>query len=295
MIPVAVVCLSVLAQVAAAASALRLIPLTGGRKSWILIAAALLGMAVRRIIPLYHLLHGGDAYPPPDLAYELVGLLTSLCMLAGITWIAPLIRGIRDSEEAIRRSEERYRRIVDTSQEGIWILDAEGSVRFANRRLGEMLGVPAGELADGRPVDRFLDEEGRGEVRRQLERRKQGETGCYDLRLRRADGETLWTVVSASPIVDAAGRFTGSLGMIADFSERKRMEEEREHLIGKLQEALAGIRTLSGLLPICSACKKIRDDRGYWDRLESFITRHSGAEFTHGYCPECTERIRRNI
>jgi DNA-binding NtrC family response regulator len=69
--------------------------------------------------------------------------------------------------------------------------------------------------------------------------------------------------------------------------ERKRAEAEKEKLIIELTESLAKIKTLSGLLPICAWCKKIRDDAGYWQQLESYIGKHSGAEFSHSICPEC--------
>ncbi|MEW6303883.1 MAG: response regulator [Verrucomicrobiota bacterium] len=69
-------------------------------------------------------------------------------------------------------------------------------------------------------------------------------------------------------------------------------ERDREQLILELEEALSQVRTLSGLLPICASCKKIRDDRGYWNQLESYLTRHSGVEFTHSYCPDCEAKLR---
>jgi DNA-binding NtrC family response regulator len=72
---------------------------------------------------------------------------------------------------------------------------------------------------------------------------------------------------------------------------RREAEEEREQLIRELQEALAKVKTLSGLLPICSCCKKIRDDKGYWNRLETYIQEHSQARLTHGICPECADRL----
>ena len=75
------------------------------------------------------------------------------------------------------------------------------------------------------------------------------------------------------------------------FLERKQMEVEREHLIEELQEALKEIRKLSGLLPICMYCKKIRDDEGYWNQIESFIAEHSEAMFSHGICPDCFQRL----
>ena len=74
-------------------------------------------------------------------------------------------------------------------------------------------------------------------------------------------------------------------------SDRKRAEDERENLITDLKEALAKVRTLSGLLPICSSCKKIRDDKGYWNQLETYILEHSQAEFTHGLCPDCMKKL----
>lgn len=66
--------------------------------------------------------------------------------------------------------------------------------------------------------------------------------------------------------------------------------KEKSKLIIELQDALAEVKTLSGLIPICSWCKKIRDDKGYWNQIESYIKEHSVAEFTHGICPECAEK-----
>lgn len=73
--------------------------------------------------------------------------------------------------------------------------------------------------------------------------------------------------------------------------ERKLVQEENEELIIRLQEALKEVKTLSGFLPICSACKKIRDDKGYWNRIENYIRDHSDAEFSHSLCPDCTKEL----
>ena len=67
-------------------------------------------------------------------------------------------------------------------------------------------------------------------------------------------------------------------------------ERERNRLIAELREALSKIKKLSGLLPICSHCKKIRDDKGYWNQIESYIHDHSDAEFSHSICPECAKK-----
>jgi PAS domain S-box-containing protein len=75
-----------------------------------------------------------------------------------------------------------------------------------------------------------------------------------------------------------------------DITETKRLEEEREKLIDELQDALAQIKTLQGILPICMFCKKIRDDKNYWHRLEAYISDHSETQFSHGVCPECAKK-----
>ena len=80
-------------------------------------------------------------------------------------------------------------------------------------------------------------------------------------------------------------------GLIDHIAALKQAEEERERLIGELQEALASIKTLSGLLPICYSCKQIRDDKGYWNQIEAYIGKHTEAEFTHGICPACAKAL----
>lgn len=75
-----------------------------------------------------------------------------------------------------------------------------------------------------------------------------------------------------------------------DISMRKLAEQERERLIAELQDAMAKIKTLSGLLPTCAWCRKVRDDDGYWKKVETYIEEHSDASFTHGICPECLQK-----
>ena len=98
-------------------------------------------------------------------------------------------------------------------------------------------------------------------------------------------------LLSSSLLYDARGQAVGVMGISRDITERKRAEEAREKLIAELQEALAQIKTLSGLLPICASCKKVRDDTGYWNQIESYIRDRSDAEFSHGICPECAKNL----
>ncbi len=73
--------------------------------------------------------------------------------------------------------------------------------------------------------------------------------------------------------------------------ERKRVEKQREKLIYELRKALNKVKLLSGLLPICASCKKIRDDQGYWNQIEVYIRDHSEADFSHSICPECSKDL----
>ena len=76
-----------------------------------------------------------------------------------------------------------------------------------------------------------------------------------------------------------------------DIIERKKLYDQREELIHELQNALSKVKTLSAFLPICSSCKKIRDDKGYWQQLEAYLGKHSGTEFSHSICPECSRKL----
>jgi hypothetical protein len=104
-----------------------------------------------------------------------------------------------------------------------------------------------------------------------------------------ASGKRVPILKTVVPVI-LAGR-EHLLESFLDITERKQAEEERERLIGELQEALAKVKTLSGLLPICASCKRIIDDRGYWQQIEAYIRDHSEAEFSHSVCPECAEEL----
>jgi len=89
-------------------------------------------------------------------------------------------------------------------------------------------------------------------------------------------------------VPDRAAR---AIYVMRDITERKQAEEKREQLILELQDALAQVKTLSGLLPICANCKKVRDDQGYWHSVEAYVREHSEAEFSHGICPDCMKQL----
>jgi PAS domain S-box-containing protein len=109
------------------------------------------------------------------------------------------------------------------------------------------------------------------------------------LDIKTSAGDTIPVMLSTSQLRDQSGSNVCIVAIASDISELVASEKEREKVIKKLETALDKIRTLSGLLPICAHCKKIRDDKG-WTSIESYVSSHSEAEFSHGICPECAKK-----
>ena len=95
----------------------------------------------------------------------------------------------------------------------------------------------------------------------------------------------------SAPVLGSDGQYYGRIWSFRDITKRKHAEEEREKLILELQDALADVKMLSGLVPICANCKKIRDDQGYWTQIESYIQDRSNAKFSHSICPDCAAKL----
>ncbi len=110
-----------------------------------------------------------------------------------------------------------------------------------------------------------------------------------EMLLRKKNGDVFCILASSDVLVINQSHCL--LSSIIDITERKQQQFEREALIEQLQQALAEVKTLSGMLPICSSCKKIRDDKGYWNSIEAYIHKHSAAKLTHGICPDCRKKL----
>jgi len=137
------------------------------------------------------------------------------------THLAAIAIGRDDSARQLRESESRYRHIVDTAFEGVWMVDAAANVTFVNRRLAEMLGYAREEML-GRSSFDFMDEAAKVEARELLARRLSGVSEQFEFRLRRKDGADFWAVIASSPVLDDAGRTVGALAMVTDNNERRR-------------------------------------------------------------------------
>jgi len=179
---------------------------------------------------------------------------------------------------------------VETAFEGVWMTDPEGLTTFVNPQMVAMLGYEGQEML-GRPFVDFLDEGEQEWFEQRIVPCLKEEKVRLELRLRRKDGEVVWGLVSSTPLFDEAGQTWACLSMVTDITARRRAEEERERLIQELETSLAQVKRLSGLIPICMSCKKIRDDQGYWQNLERFLHENADIVFSHGLCPECARRL----
>ncbi len=141
------------------------------------------------------------------------------------------------TQQALQASEERYRRIVETATEGVWLVDAAAHTTYVNQRMAEMLGYTVEEMV-GRPVSDFVFPEDRSELRRKLERRRLGIMEEHDFRYRRRDGKEVWAIVSTRPIFDDRGTFEGVLAMVTDVTWRK-LAEDAMRLLSEASRTLA--------------------------------------------------------
>lgn len=110
------------------------------------------------------------------------------------------------------------------------------------------------------------------------------------LRLMHKNGNLLWTETLVSPIVDIDGQTIGYDSITRDITVEKKNQQEHERLIMELEKALFEVKQLRGLIPICAGCKKIRNDNGYWQAIESYLKEHADVEFTHSLCPDCIKK-----
>ena len=165
-------------------------------------------------------------------------------------------------------------------------LDFNGYFKRLNPAWERTLGWSRAELMS-RPFIEFVHPDDRERTLGQNARvREGGQAVGFENRYLCKDGSFRWFLWSAA--ADSDGRVIYSAAR--DVTERKRAEEEREQLVRQLQAALAEVRSLRAILPICSYCKRVRDDENYWLSVEAYISEHTDTRFSHGICPSCFER-----
>jgi PAS domain S-box-containing protein len=164
----------------------------------------------------------------------------SSMQLSGLALTIVTLRDIsrrRADEEILRTSEERYRQIVQTAEEGIWMINRQEHTTFVNPKMAQMLGYSIKQMM-GRPLSEFMDDDVRIHAEQHLLRRQQGIAEQHDFKFRRKDGSELWASMATTPISDGNGGNNGVLAMITDITERKRTEDALRHSEERLHEII---------------------------------------------------------
>ncbi len=172
--------------------------------------------------------------------------------------------------------------LVENMPDGLVVLDEQWKLLGANPAASRILTLGSPAASGNEPPALFQQHP-------ELQRIQQG-ARQFDTTLRTAVcGERHYSVWT-TPLPRKRWHAPGWMVVLHDITEIKRAAAEQDRLIGELKAALNEVKTLSGLLPICAHCKKIRDDKGYWTHLENYIQERSSAQFSHGICPECAQR-----
>ena len=175
----------------------------------------------------------------------------------------------------------------DLSIDMLCVAGFSGRFRRLNPAWQKTLGFTIEELLS-RPMLELVHPEDRERTAEQNHQvRAGGEARVFENRYVCSDGSYRWLRWNATADLDK--RLIYSLAR--DITDHKREEEEREKLLRELQAALAAVKELEKILPICSYCRSVRDDQDYWQTVESYISRHTDTQFSHGICPTCYEKV----
>ena len=185
----------------------------------------------------------------------------------------------------------RYEDLFDFAPLGYVTLDSQGLVVDANLAAAALFGSDRSSLAR-RPLVDLVAPECRADMARFLsEVRQVPGKRSTELRIVPRGGGPIDVAIDAVMLWGHDASVDLLQVALVDVTERRRAEAEQRRLVSELEASLADVKRLSGLLPICASCKRIRDDGGYWQQVESYISGHSEAEFSHGLCPECANRL----
>ena len=190
----------------------------------------------------------------------------------------------------LKAENSRLKSIVDNMFDGIGVLDNKGNVTQANKAFAQMLGYEEEEQVIGKNMTEFTVKEDVPKVISAME--KGAERGFIrDLTVIgiTKDGKNYHASINAKLVKGKTGDAEW-IGVVRDTTELANLEKEKNELIENLQKALTEVKTLRGILPLCSFCKKIRDDKGYWEQVDVYIHKYSEADISHSICPECMKK-----
>lgn len=200
---------------------------------------------------------------------------------------------LRDNQDQLRENEQRFRHLMDSMNALVYVADMNTyELLFINEYWKNIFGDIVGKICwktlqkgQENPCDfctnmYLLDKDG-----------NPGDVYTWEFQ---NTVTKKWFFIFDRAIRWSDGRIV-RLEIATDISDRKQAELVKEALIEKLEKTISEIKTLRGFLPICASCKKIRDDKGYWNQIESYIQNHSDAEFSHGICPGCAKKLYPNL
>jgi PAS domain S-box-containing protein len=190
------------------------------------------------------------------------------------------------SENLLMDEVVRRQLLVDQSRDGIVVIDENGKVFEANLKYAQMLGYSLEEVMKLHVWD--WDAQWTKAQLLEMAATVDDSGDHFVTRHRRKDGSLYDVEISTSGTMYRGHKLIFCI--CRDITERKQAEAEKEQLIRELQKALKEIQTLRGILPLCSYCKKIRNDKGYWEQVDVYIRKHLQADITHGICPECMQK-----
>lgn len=195
------------------------------------------------------------------------------------------------TRQALERSEKRFRQMADLLPGAVVELGLDMRITYVNQHGLDLFeysqkDIDAGMLA----VDLIHPEEIDKAAKRLSRYHEMGKTEPTEYRILKKRGTYIWMLLNAAAVY-GKGQIKSYILVLVDIEKRKKIEAERENLISQLTTALSDIKELQGLLPICSACKNIRDDEGYWHKIESYLSVHSDVQFSHSMCPECSDKF----
>lgn len=198
---------------------------------------------------------------------------------------------IQRTEAALRLSAERFQSLILATAQVVWTTDGQGVVVEDMPSWRAFTGQSDDDLRGWGWVEAVHPED-RSRVSAVWQQAVETGTGYHiDYRMRRHDGIYRHFSVHGVPVPEPDGSVREWIGVCADITERKAAEAERERVLEELQRTLAHVKTLEGLLPVCAWCRRIKDDQGDWEPLERYISHHSDAQFSHGICPECAQKM----
>ena len=190
----------------------------------------------------------------------------------------------------LKTNQEELQIIMDSSPIMIFYKDLQNKFIRVNRVLAEATGVTK-EAMEGKTAFEIYPNNSKDYWEDDKEVIASGKPKIGIIEPIDTESGKRWLQTDKIPYRDKEGRIAGIVGFSIDITDRKQAEDALEEERRRLQQALDEVRTLRGIVPICASCKKIRDDNGYWNQVEKYISERTDAEFSHGICPECAKKL----